>query len=366
MRIRIVAPIWYPVPPVGYSGVELVVALLADELSRRGHDVTVVANGESAPAGTLLATTPSSPEKGSIGDPWYETYHALRAYEDLDDVDVVHDHSGVIGPALASRHATVPPVVHTLHGPWTPEARRLYGLIDQDVHLVAISHSQRRANRDVRYAATVHNGVDPDAYPLKRRPDDHLVYVGRASADKNPDGAIRIARASARPLKLVIKRHEPAERDYWESEIVPILGSDIEVFEDIDHEAKVRLLQDAYAMVFPIQWEEPFGLVMVEAMSCGTPVIAPPLGAAKEIIDHGCSGFLCDSEAEMARAVGHVEVLDRTECRRHVTEHFSATRMAYEYEQLFVRTLEREGGRTPRWRPRTHRTAWAEQWDRPA
>jgi glycosyltransferase involved in cell wall biosynthesis len=282
-----------------------------------------------------------------IGNGWYEACHALSAYADTHGVDIIHDHSGCVSAAIASRDPSLPPVVHTLHGPWTPEGRRFYPLVDQQLHLVAISSSQREDNLDVRYAATVHNGIDPDAYPMPGAPrSDDLIYIGRADPAKNPDGAIRVARASGRGLKLVIKRHDPAELDYWNQAVVPLLGSDIEVFEDVDHDTKVKLLQDAYAMVFPIQWPEPFGLVMVEAMACGTPVVATRRGAARELIEHGSSGYLCDSEADMVEAIDHVGDLDRGACRQRVIECFSAARMARRYEQLFVRILEADANAT--------------------
>jgi glycosyltransferase involved in cell wall biosynthesis len=343
LRIRLVAPVWYPVPPVGYGGVELVVAVLAREFMRRGHQVTVVAHGDSDPHGTLMPTLTSTPEHGLIGNSWHETYHALRAYADVADADIIHDHSGIVGPALASRDRSLPPVVHTLHGPWTREARRLYRLLDHRVHLVAISESQRAENRDVRYAGTVYNGIDVDAHPLGAGPrGDSLVFIGRANPEKNPAGAIRVARASGRPLTLVIKCHEPAERDYWNQVVARLLGADIEVLEDIDHDTKVRVLQAAYAMVFPIQWPEPFGLVMVEAMACGTPVIATPCGAARELIEPGRSGYLCFSDADMAQAVQRVSALDRTQCRQHVIDRFSARTMARGYEHLFRQLQESE------------------------
>ena len=336
MRVIVIAPPWYPVPPTGYGGIELVVALEAHELQSRGHDVTVIASGGSDVDAALLAPLPEPPPAGMVGNGFCEAFHALAAYACVDGADVVHDHSGVVGPAVASRDPSLPPVVHTLHGPWTAESRQFYRQIDSALHLVAISHAQRHANPDVRYAATIHNGIDLDAYPLTTGPrGDDLVYIGRATEDKNPAGAIRVARAAGRELKLVVKRHQPEEHDYWKHCVAPLLGSDVEVFEDIDHDAKVKLLQHAYAMVFPIVWPEPFGLVMVEAMACGTPVIAGRHGAAIELIDHGRTGFLCDTQVEMVSAIERVERLDRNACHHHVRDHFSASRMAADYEALF-------------------------------
>jgi glycosyltransferase involved in cell wall biosynthesis len=342
MNIALIAPPWYPVPPPAYGGIELVVALLAQEFERCGHRVTVIANGESRPVGALRSTLRTAPPNGTIGNPFIEARHALAAYAACDGVDIIHDHSGAFGAAVASRDRSLPPVVHTLHGPWTEESREFYRLVDERIHLVAISAAQRDANSNVRYAGTVHNGIDVDTYPMNEGPrTDALVYIGRANPGKNPDGAIRIARGSGRPLQLVVKRHEPEEREYWERAVAPLLGSDVEVLEDIDHETKVQLLQHAHAMVFPIDWPEPFGLVMVEAMACGTPVVTRPRGAAIELVAHGRDGFLCETEAQMIDAVDCVQHLDRTLCRQRAVERFSAPKMAAAYEQLFVELLER-------------------------
>jgi glycosyltransferase involved in cell wall biosynthesis len=341
VHIALIAPPWYPVPPEAYGGIELVVALLARKFEQSGHRVTVFAHPDSKPAGELRSPSGTPPDAGMIGNGLHDAYHALTAYADLDGVDIVHDHSGVVGPAIASRGGKLPPVVHTLHGPWTSETRNFYELVDESVHLVAISETQRSDNPNVRYAATIHNGIDLSAYPanLDNRGDE-LVYIGRANPGKNPDGAIRVARASGRPLKLVIKRHEPNEKEYWEQRVQPLLGSDIEVFEGIDHKTKVELLQHADAMIFPIEWPEPFGLVMIEAMSCGTPVLATRRGAATEVVEHGATGFLCDSEHDMVAAIARIPELERRACRQRVKAHFSARRMATDYERLFRRLTQ--------------------------
>jgi glycosyltransferase involved in cell wall biosynthesis len=340
MNITVIAPPWYSVPPSGYGGIELVVALLAQEFERCGHHVTVMANGDSRPAGVLRSPLRSTPSKGMIGNTFIEARHVLGAYAEIDGADIIHDHSGAFGPALASRDPSLPPVVHTLHGPWTPEGSEFYRFVDERIHLVAISAAQRADNPNVRYAATIHNGIDIDMYPMNEGPrSDDLLYIGRANHGKNPDGAIRIARASGRPLKLVVKRHEPDEHEYWNHAVAPLLGSDIEIFEDIDHATKVHLLGTAHAMVFPIQWPEPFGLVMVEAMACGTPVVARPVGAATELIEQGRSGFLCDTERQMVQAIRHVGRLDRTTCRQRAIARFSSGRMASDYERLFMELL---------------------------
>jgi glycosyltransferase involved in cell wall biosynthesis len=342
MRVMLVAPPWYTIPPTGYGGIEVVVALLSSELVSRGHDVVVVASGESTCAGRIRSPLPVPPPPAVLGDPWIEGFHALMAYQDIDHIDVIHDHGGAFGPALASVITDRPPVVHTLHGPWTPETRAFYRLVDDRVHLVAVSDSQRRDDPGVSYAATVHNGISLDDHPMGNEArGSELVYIGRANPDKNPGGAIRVARAAGRPLRMIVKRHEPAEQAYWNREVAPLLGADVEVMENVSHEQKVEVLQRAHAMVFPINWPEPFGLVMVEAMACGTPVLACPVGAATEVIADGRSGFLCNGEEDMAAKVAAVDDLDRSLCRKWVTERFSAESMTDGSEAVYNHVTSR-------------------------
>src|SRR5262245_45632936 len=208
MRIAVVAPVWFPVPPKGYGGIELVVSLLADGLAESGHDVTLFASGGSHTKGRLVSPMVDPPDPRELGNPWYDGFHALASYSNLGDVDVVHDHAGVVGPICGAMLNGTPPVVHTLHGPWTEQTRPLYGLLSDRVHLVAISDAQRAANTDVKYAATVHNGIDLDAYPYREEKEGFLVYIARANPDKGPRVAIEIARRSGLPLQMILKRSE--------------------------------------------------------------------------------------------------------------------------------------------------------------
>jgi glycosyltransferase involved in cell wall biosynthesis len=185
----------------------------------------------------------------------------------------------------------------------------------------------------------VHNGIDMDAYRMATTRGDHLVYIGRANADKNPGGAIEIARRAGRPLVMICKRAEPAEQAYWDANVAPLLGDDIDVRADVSHAEKVDALSTAHAMVFPIRWDEPFGLVMVEAMACGTPVVASPRGAAVELVEHGVTGFLHEDIADMADAVERVASLSPDACRRRVAAWFSADAMVDGYEAVYRRVL---------------------------
>ena len=300
MRIAEIAPPWFTVPPASYGGIELVVSQLTDRLVLRGHDVTLFASGGSHTKADLV--TPL-----------------------LDPPD----------PALGALYGRAP-VVHTLHGIWTEPSRRLYQAVADRVHLVAISAAQRADNPDIRYAGVVHNGIDVNLYPFVDDKDDFLVYIGRANPDKGPTIAIEVARRAGLPLAMVVKRTEPFERTYWDEIVAPLLHDEVEVYEGITHEQKVDLLGRARAMVFPIQWPEPFGLVMVEAMACGTPVVACPAGAAVELVDEGVTGYLRVSIEDLTHAVSMVESCSPAACRQRVQDHFSADAMVLAYEHIYT------------------------------
>jgi glycosyltransferase involved in cell wall biosynthesis len=337
VRIAEIAPPWFTVPPAGYGGIELVVSLLADCLTDRGHDVTLFASGGSQTKASLVSPMVDPPDPALVGNSWYDAYHALSAYLTIDDdFDVVHDHSGITGPALGALRQGRPPVVHTLHGPWTEPARRYYGLLHRLVHLVAISDTQRATNPDVTYAGVVHNGVDLSQYPLRTDKDDFLVYIGRANPDKGPALAIEVARRAGLPLAMIVKKDEPFERSYWDEVAAPMLNDEVEVYEAVSHEQKTDLLGRARAMVFPIQWPEPFGLVMVDAMACGTPVVACPAGAAIELVEDGVTGFLGDSLEELVDAVKRVGACSPEACRSRVDARFSGRAMVDGYERIFA------------------------------
>jgi glycosyltransferase involved in cell wall biosynthesis len=343
MRIAVVAPVWFPVPPKGYGGIELVVSLLADGLVEAGHDVTLFASGGSHSSANVISPMEEPPDPRELGNAWYDAFHALSAYLQLDGFDVVHDHAGIVGPICGAMLNGRPPVVHTLHGPWTPQTRLLYGLVGRHVHLVAISEAQRADNPDPPYIGTVHNGIDLDSYAYRANKDDVLVYIGRSNPDKGPKEAINIARRAGLPLQMILKRSEPPERAYFEREIEPLLASDIELHENVSHEMKVEMLGRACAMVFPTRWPEPFGLVMVEAMACGTPVVTTNWGAAPELVADGVTGFCRDRDDDLVEAVGAARALSPAACRARVEELFSAEAMVRGYEAVYERAIASAG-----------------------
>jgi glycosyltransferase involved in cell wall biosynthesis len=235
VRIAEIAPPWFTVPPSGYGGIELVVSLLADGLVVRGHDVTLFASGGSTTKAELVSPLEIPPDPSLLGNVWFDTHHALHAYLQASEFDVVHDHSGVVGPALGAMLGGRPPIAHTLHGPWTESSRRYYSMLEERVHLVAISDAQRRDNPGLRYAGTVHNGIDLGVYPYQAVKDDFLIYVGRANPDKGPTRAIEVARRVGMPLVMIVKKAEPFERAYWDEIVAPMLNDEVEVYEAVPH-----------------------------------------------------------------------------------------------------------------------------------
>ena len=354
LRIGLIAPVWLPVPPRGYGGTERIIHLLAEELTRRGHEVTLFAVGGSSTSARLVTFLKAPPVPGDPGSVADELFHSLSAYRRAETFDLIHDHSG-IGPALGAVLGGSPPVVQTLHGPWTTLGRRFAGLVHDRLHLVAISQAQAAANRAVHYAAVIHNGMDLAIYPFAKNKDDYLAYVGRVSPEKGTHLAVEIAKRSGLPLKMAVKRVEPAEWAYWNEMVAPRLTGEEEVHEQPPQTTKWDILAHARATLFPIDWPEPFGLVMVESMACGTPVIARPLGAAPEIVAEGVTGFLRRDIDEMVEAVGAVPSLDPRHCRSLVEARFSAAVMVDGYERLYRRLVTGLASGTTGPRHRRHR-----------
>jgi glycosyltransferase involved in cell wall biosynthesis len=333
MRIAQIAPASLPVPPNGYGGIEMVVALLADGLTDRGHEVTLFASGGSKSRADLVTLLDEAPGTGNVDAP-VELAHTLGAYTRAEDFDLIHDHS-VLGAAVGGMLGGHPPVVHTLHGPWSDTIRPYYGLLHDRIHLVAISEAQKAGNGAIGYAGVVHNGIDVAAFRYREDKDDFLLFVGRSNPEKGPEHAVEVAKAAGMPLKMVVKRSEPEEQRHWDEQVEPRLTGDEEIIDSVEHEAKVDLFSRAKATLFPIRWEEPFGLVMVESMVCGTPVIAAPRGAAVEVVDDGVTGFLREGVDAMVAAVRAIDTISPEACRSRVEKLFSAEAMVDGYEALY-------------------------------
>ena len=331
------APVWFPVPPTGYGGIEWVVSLLADGLVDSGHDVTLFASGDSRTKAELEAVFPEA-RPGEIGLTAVELRHALAAYERADEFDVLNDHSGPLAAALGGLVST--PVVHTVHGPLDGVAEASYRAIaglSPGVGLISLSLSQRKPAPDLPWVGNCANALDLDAYPFHAPRGDYLLYLGRLSPDKGAHRAIEVARRAGVPIKLAGKKRERAEQAYFDEVVQPLLGDGVEYLGETTHATKVALLRDARATLFPIDWEEPFGLVMIESMACGTPVIATRRGAVPEVVEHGRSGVVVDDYAEIVDAIAAADAIPSGESRRSVEERFSPARMVAAYEAAFER-----------------------------
>jgi glycosyltransferase involved in cell wall biosynthesis len=339
MRIAMLAPAWFAVPPVRYGGIEWVVSILADGLVERGHDVTLFAAGESQTKAHLV-TSYDEPPSYRIGMSLPDLYHALTCLERAGEFDVVHDHSGPLACALGGAIRT--PFCHTVHGPMTGEPGAVYAQIGEvcpSVRLISLSQNQRSPLPNLNWLATVHNAIDLDSYPFDEGDDGYLLFLGRMSPDKGAHNAVRIAKETGMPLRLAGKMHDAEERDHFDHHVRPHLGGDIEYLGEVTHDEKVQLLQRARLTLFPIQWPEPFGLVMVESMACGTPVLATRQGAVPEVVWDGVSGVVEDSVDRLIERLPEAAALDRAVVRRDADTRFSAARMVEEYERAYRRLV---------------------------
>jgi glycosyltransferase involved in cell wall biosynthesis len=338
MRIALLATPWYRVPPRGYGGIEQVVALLADGLVARGHHVTLVGVSGTGGRAQRVVSTYAEPQGARIGSALPEVLHAARSWRALLDLDLdlVHDHS-TAGPLLAPGRSC--PTVVTAHNDVTGEHGDVLRELAPHLSVVAISRHQRRLSPDLPWVGTVHNGVDVRRYAFSADKGDHVLFLGRASAAKAPHLAIDAARAAGRRIILAAKCVEEVERRYFDAHIAPRLGPDVDWLGEVDSATKRSLLAGAAALVFPITWDEPFGLVMIEAMASGTPVVALRRGSVDEVVEHGVTGWVCDSADELAARLRDLDDLDPGACRRRVKEHFSADAMVERYERVYERVL---------------------------
>ncbi len=332
MRIAVVAPPWTPVPPPLYGGTELVVDRLATGFQRAGHEVLLLTTGDSTcavPKKWVLAHA----EGARIGQAVPELRHVMHAYDAVKGFDVVHDHS-IAGPVYSEQFPGLT-VVTTIHGPLNEELSDIYSRIAPRVSLVAISHAQCRPAPQVPIARVIHHGIDARDFPFGGGEGGYCLFLGRMSYEKGAHRAMEAAYKAGVPLIMCAKMRERAEFEYFDVYVKPYLNENIRYYGEVPHQHKLELLANARALLFPISWNEPFGMVMIEAMACGTPVLAFPEGAVPEVVEDGVTGFLCEDVADMAEAIARVDDLDRAACRAAVEGHFSTERMVGEYLALF-------------------------------
>jgi len=330
-----VVPPWYEVPPPGYGGLEQVCAALVDGLVALGHDVTLFGAGTRTGTSGRYVATDAEVQHDRLGQVLPELVHLARVDRMLspESYDVVHDHT-TIGPLVAPQRPV--PTVATVHGDPAGELGDILRGVRPSVGLVAISDAQRRLAPELPWAGVVHNGMSADGMPRKSEPGTGpVLWLARFSADKGPDLAIRSCRAAGLPLVLAGKCNEASEQSYFTEVIEPMLGPDVTLVRDPDRETCLELLLAARCMIMPIRWEEPFGMVMVEAMATGTPVVALNRGAVPELIRSGETGLICEDAAELPEALRAVDALDPAGCAAHARTAFSAQRMARGYEQVY-------------------------------
>ncbi|GAA1803728.1 glycosyltransferase family 4 protein [Planosporangium flavigriseum] len=333
-----VVPPWYELPPSGYGGIELICAALIDALCARGHDVTMFGAGRRTGTAARFVSTLPEPQYERLGEAMPDALHAARVTELLADsqFDVVHDHS-LSGP-LTAGHRSAPTVV-TVHGPADGELGDYYVALGEHIHPVAISDSQRRQRPEIRWAATIHNAIDPAQFVPAHRSQGPVLWLARFSPDKGPDLAIEACRKADLPLVLAGKCNELSEQRYLDAVIRPLLGDDVTLIVNGDRATTNRMLTEARCLIMPIRWHEPFGMVMIEAMASGTPVVALRRGSVPEIVRHGTTGWICDEQAELPEALHRVSELDPDECVAHARSAFGAARMARRYERVYRQAI---------------------------
>ncbi|MDI3315293.1 MAG: glycosyltransferase family 4 protein [Mycobacterium sp.] len=350
LRVALVAPPYFDVPPRAYGGVEAVVADLADALVARGHDVTVLGAGEPGTAARFLPLWDRTLGE-RLGEPYPEVMHALKVRGAVarlaagGGLDIVHDHTfaGVLNAPTYHRLG-VSPVV-TVHGPIDDDLYPYYRHLGDDVALVAISDRQRELAPDLNWVGRVHNALRVEHWPFRADKDDYALFLGRFAPYKGAHLAVGAAHQAGIPLVLAGKCREPSEKAYFQQRVCRLLTDHDRVVGEADAVSKRDLLAGARCLLFPIQWEEPFGIVMIEAMACGTPVVALRGGAVAEIVVDGVTGFICDDPGELAGLIRRAATIDPYACRAHVAANFGVRELGSGYERIYRRAL---GGRRTR------------------
>ena len=350
LRIAQLAPPFESVPPTGYGGTERVVSTLTEELVRRGHDVTLFASGDSGTSARLVPIVDTALWHRDPPSNDFSVHQAAifsTILDRVDDFDIVHSHLDYLGFPLALE--TQIPTLSTMHGrldvPSLYETYRAFA----DLPLVSISDAQRRPLAYANWQGTVYHGIELDQFTFNRQPGRYLAFLGRISPDKGLDVAIRVARRAGVPLKVAARPPLPfdqspevrRDREYFEQVVEPLLSEPgVELIGEVGGAEKDQFLREAAALLFPIRWPEPFGLVMPEALACGTPVLAFDEGSVPEVIDNGVTGFVGHVEDDLVRAVERIPELDRQRCRAEAERRFSPAAMADAYETVYAGLLE--------------------------
>jgi len=339
MKILQLAPLWIPVPPYTYGGTELVISWLSDELIKRGHEVTLLASGDSETSAKLIPIWQKSLWRAHLSAP-----HAVlslmyeKLFEIQEEFDIIHDHCEWYTSPYSK--FLKPPIVTTLHHPLTEEATILYKKFP-NVNFIAISKNQRKQGPGINIVKTIYHGLPIERYPFNPKPEDYLLWLSKITPQKGLAEAIEVAKIAGE--RLIISGIIPEEyQDYFEYRLKPLIdGEQIQFVGASDFEKKVSLFQGAKALLYPIRRPEPFGLVVIEAMACGTPVIAYKEGSMPELIKDGKTGFLVNNKEEMANALKRISQINRLTCHRHVVKKFTVEKMVNKYEALYNKLIKK-------------------------
>jgi glycosyltransferase involved in cell wall biosynthesis len=339
MRIAQVAPLYESVPPKLYGGTERVVSVLTEELVREGHEVTLFATGDSETSARLVPVCPESLRlnKGCMDQLAHHVLMLEQVFSELQNFDILHFHIDYLHFPLSRRMRAIN--VTTLHGRLDiPDLQPLYRNFS-DMPVVSISDAQREPLPWINWQGTVYHGLQEERFPFHKTGSEYLAFLGRVSPEKGLDDAIKIAKEAGMKLRIAAKVDND-DKEYFETVIKPLLKDPvIEFIGEIGYPEKGEFLGNAAALVFPINWPEPFGLVMIEAMACGTPVIAYSSGSVPEVLEEGVTGFLVDNVNAAAEAVGRLSEIDRSRCRHTFEERFSAQRMAHDYLAIYEKLI---------------------------
>lgn len=354
-----VSPLWYPVPPKGYGGTEAIVSRLTEGLVKRGHQVTLFASGDSKTKGKLVSII--NKNLYSLKVQWlYDSYNILNlieAFSRAKEFDIIHTHIDVYDPIFRARSSV--PTVATLHNPIWPESKTksgrwydyqarvsIYGHFG-DLPYISISNSYRnQCQAKIKFVKTIYHGVDIPKLKFNPDPENHFVWLGRFTPNKGLHLAVKLAKKMGLGLEIAGKSVSPANKEYFDKEVMPYLSDKIKYVGEIKtDDEKSEFLGKGKALLYPLLWEEPFGIVLAESMACGTPVIAFGRGAAPEIVEDGKTGFIMKTLPQMQKAIKNIDNISRWDCRRSAQENFSLEKMIQEYEKIYYKLIQEHASR---------------------
>lgn len=336
MRIGLVAPPWIPVPPPAYGGTESIIDILARGLSAAGHDVLLAAaSGSTCPVAKVPGPPPADGSR--IGNGTDELRHSVYAFAAMEDVDLIHDNT-LAGPLYRHRPRGIP-LAATAHLPFSAENHDIYQAMATDTAIIAISKHQADSAPGIKVRRVIHHGIDTQSVPFGTGDGGYASFLGRMHPGKGLPEAIETARMARIPLRIAAKMYSAEEHEYYSAVIAPLLGPDVEYLGELNAADKFVLLGGSVALLNPIQWDEPFGMAMIEALATGTPVVATFRGSAPEIVSEGVTGYLGSNPPELASALIAATALDRSECRRAAETYFGAERMVAEHLELYAELL---------------------------